>query len=317
MIVISEENRNIIETVIITLFMNLIAIIGVNYIPLVLIIYPIPFVVLGVKNGLKYSLISMLMVSTVIGMTMGIVSVIILLGVFAPMTILITLGIKHRRKALEITAIAALLFFVALMLLYGYSERTTGINIRDQMEVSFQQLIQDQIENLEEMGLTNTEISQNIDNIENSYRVMMTILPVTLVLAAISISYLNFLISALILRRVGIGVVNIPAFSRFKLPNDFILGTIVMFITVYIFKYLNISNADAVNINLMIFIWFMAMIQGLAIVDFFLIKIKVKLVPRMMLLFTLAVMGVSGTLVSLVGLLDILFDFRKIRPKKS
>ncbi len=42
-------------------------------------------------------------------------------------------------------------------------------------------------------------------------------------------TYINYIVSVLILRKLGYGIVHIPRFSRFKLPNNILLGVGIMF----------------------------------------------------------------------------------------
>jgi len=314
---LNEYNKNIIETIIATLFMNLYALLSINYTPLLLVLYPLVFIVLGIRDGVKYSIISMIMVSTSIALTGDVISSIILLTVFGPMTVYIIIGIKNRRKSLEIIAVSAVLFFSGLIALYGYSEKSSGINIKDQMEENFQILIENQMETFKDMNLTNTEILNSIDNLESTYKIMVTMLPAALILVSVAISYLNYLMSSLVLRRTGIGVVNVPLFSRFKLPNNYLYGALTIFATLFILKRANMSNIDAVNINAMILIYFMIIIQGLAVLDFMLKKFKFQLVPRIILIITITFIGPLTIIISLVGIMDLIFDFRKLKLERS
>ena len=67
------------------------------------------------------------------------------------------------------------------------------------------------------------------DFLENAYDYIILIMPSIIMMSSMITAYINYLLSSLSLRKLGYGVVSIPKFSRFKLPNNILLGTGIMF----------------------------------------------------------------------------------------
>lgn len=185
------------------------------------------------------------------------------------------------------------------------------------MEESFKQVLSMQVDIFKETGLTEYEILKAKYLLESGYKYMLWIFPTIIAIISMFISYSNYYLSVLLLRRSGIGIVSIPRFSRFRLPNNIMPGIIVMFLGVYLYKGLNFQHYDTVFLNVIVLIWSMFVIQGLSVIDFYLIKINLKLFLRIILIMLMVIIAPLGTLISLIGISDVIFDFRRLRKHKS
>lgn len=108
--------------------------------------------------------------------------------------------------------------------------------------------------------------------------------------------------------------------SRFYLPGNAVVITFLIYLAVFGLSYMETSlNTIAIMGNLQIIFNLMFMMQGISVCIYF---IKTKLVQGrgglvfpVILIVTLGVVG-GGTLIALLGMLDCIMDFRKIKPKK-
>lgn len=311
----SGKNYGLIEAAGVILFMTLFSLLGTYTFPLILFIFPMVFIVYGVRQGLIPSLFSMIIVSLAVAIVVDIYSGLFLFITFAPISMIIAYGIKSRRKPIEIIGYSALVFFITSLLISGYMGEVSGISIAGQLEASFKSMLNIQVELLKEMGLSNYELSKSKDLLENAYKTILLVLPTLLILLSMLISYINYLLSTLTLRKMGIGVVNVPRFSRLKLPNNIIAGIFVMFLGVIIIRYLKIPNYDAILVNLVVLISTLFFVQGLSIIDYFLLKMKMHFIFRLILLITMVFITPLVSIIALLGLADVFIDLRK--TKKS
>lgn len=307
--------NSIIENVLVILVMSLYIVYGIYFVPLLIVFIPLPFVILGIRNSLKDNIISMIVTSLIIGMVLDMPSAITLLIMFGPLSIALNYGIKKRKKTSEIILISTAVFFISLLIITAVFNSAIEINGVQEYEEAITEMIAIQTDKLREMGVTNTQILKNLEELEYAYEYMLITLPSILGIVSLFVSYFNYLFSTLILRKMGYGVVNSPKFSRFKLPETAIMGSGVMFISVIIMKWLNVPYHNALLLNISLLIGFIFMIQGLAVVDFLLIKAKMKTVFRVIFIFIMLV-PMSGILF-FVGMFDSVFDIRKIGKRKS
>lgn len=309
-------NNNLLEIIGIIVFMIIYSLLGIYIFPLNLILFSLPFIYLGVRRGIVQSTLSQLMVAIIIAVVVDIYSGAMLVLLFLPISYTIIEGIKSRRKPVEILGLSTAILFVSLLLIYGFIQNS-GINIINQMEEGYKLLLSTQVDMLKEMGLTNFEILKATDLLKSGYRYILWILPVILFLVSILVCYSNYYFSVIALRKAGLGIVNIPRFSKFKLPNNIMQGIIVMFIGVFIMKSLQLPYYETVFLNVVALIWFMFIIQGLSVVDFLLIKLKWRLSLRVFLIIVMAAFAPLGTMISIIGISDVIFDLRKYRKRKA
>lgn len=313
----NQLKRNILESLGVALFMISYTIMGFSTLPIILILFPVLFIAYGVKNNLIPSILIMVIVSTIIGFTTDTISGLLLFFTFAPITIVITYGIKSRRKSIEVLTAASLVFFLTVLIIIGYVRGVSGINIATQLENNFKTMLNIQVDMFKEMGLTNFELLKVKDFLERAYKSMLLVVPSIAIITSLIVSYVNYYISVVVLRKVGIGVVNIPKFSRFRLPNNIIPGILVMFLGAYLTKNVKGFSYETILANLILLIGFVLYVQGLSIVDALMIKRKMVFAFRIVILLITVFFTPLVSIISILGLLDILIDFRKISKPKS
>jgi uncharacterized protein YybS (DUF2232 family) len=69
--------------------------------------------------------------------------------------------------------------------------------------------------------------------------------------------------------------------------------------------------------NLIVLVGTVFIVQGLAVIDHYLLKLKMNSIIRGILLLFLIMLSPMLTVVSLLGGADIVLDFRKLRRRKS
>ena len=189
----------------------------------------------------------------------------------------------------------------------------SGVSIINQLEDFFAQTLNSQIEILKDMDLSAYEVLKIKDVLENAMDYVLLILPAIMIIFSLVIAYLNYLISSLMLRRLGYGIVSIPKFSRFKLPNNVLLGTGIMFLGAFILKSLKLFYYETVFLNITVIASFMFFTQGLSVIDYKLIEKDLGKIPRVFIILFFTIMLPLGWIISLIGVLDVIIDFRKLR----
>ncbi|NMB26603.1 MAG: DUF2232 domain-containing protein [Tissierellia bacterium] len=308
-----KKGNKIIEGIFVIAIATVFMLIGMYYLPLIIFLYPIFFIVLGVRNGVKYNIISLIISSLFVGLIIDNVSGIFILLIFAPLSIGLNYMIKKRRKSFEIIAISTVILLVSFLLVINIMGDMSGVSIISQLEDSFTQALNSQIEILKDMDLSAYEVLKIRDLLENAMDYVLLILPAIVIIFSLVISYLNYLISSLILRRLGYGIVSIPKFSKFKLPNNVLLGTGIMFLGAFIIKGLKLFYYETILLNITVIASFMFFTQGLSVVDYKLIEKNLGRIPRLLIILFFTIILPLGWLISFIGILDVIIDFRKLR----
>lgn len=310
------KNENM-EVLSITIFMSLYAVLGIYMFPVILAFFPAAFIYLGVKRGSLQSIVSMALVCLITGIMVDMLSGVIIFFIFMPVTYAISDGIKSRKRPWEPLAISTIVLFLSILVLYGFAQNIAGVNIVSQMEESFKLIIQTQTDIYKDMGLSDFELIKTMNLLESTYKNILVALPAIIMLISFVISYCSYYVSVVLLRKSGQGIIYIPRFSRFKLPKDIIPGIIAMY-SVVIFIYLfNLPYYQVILTNITFLVYSMIIIQGLSVIDFYMLKSNVKIYIRILLILILSIIAPIGMLISIIGIADTIFDLRRLRRPKS
>lgn len=312
----NEKMTNIFELAGVILGMSLFTLASLYFFPLMFLIFPVVFIVLGIKNGLLDGIISLMTTCTIVAFVIEPMTSLYIFLLFGPLVISMIYTIKKRKSTMEVLLVGTISFFASIIVVFGIINYIEG-NLLLTIEQAFKETLNIRIEALKDMGLTSYEILENKKLLEDAFKYMLLIAPATGLLTSLIVSYMNYSLTIIGLRRIGIYVVNIPRFSRFRLPNNISIGIIVMFITGFVAKQLNFDYFDTIAINLTVLIGIMFSIQGLSVIDFFLIKIKVKKFFRILFILLTIIAAPLMTVVSGLGLIDVIFDLRKLKRKDS
>lgn len=289
--------------------------IAIYFLPIIGILFPISFVILGIRNGIKYNISSMIISTLLLGLVIDKTTGLFILIAFLPISIVLNYSIKKRKNSQQIllyTTIIGILSYIFIMILFG---KVTGVGLVKQLEESFSQSIKFQMDLLKDRGISSSQINETKDILKNLYEYIVLMLPSTVIIFSVFTAFLNSLISIYILRKIGYGIVSVPKFSRFKLPDNVILGTIVIYIGVFIIKILKIPYHKTILINVTSIVSFFFFLEGLSVIIFYLNKSKLnKVIRGIIIIFTVLAVHLNP-IISIIGFLDIIFDFRRIRRK--
>lgn len=311
----TNEKNKILETIL-TIFTSIVLVlIGSYYLPFLIFLYPIPLVVLGIRHGLKENIISSITIALIIGMLLGPVSGIFLLILFLPLTIGLNYGIEKNKKPLEVLGVNTIILMISFLIIMAIIGNLSDISILDQLEDSFAQLLTNQMKLLEDMDYSSYELSQIRDMMENAIDYMLLIFPSMVMIFSFILTSINYVVISKLLKKWGKRKYLNPSFSKFKLPDNVLIGIAIMLIATLLLKRLDLFYYDTVVLNITVSASFMFVVQGLSVIDHKLIGMNVRKFLRVIIIVLLIVILPIGWLISFLGVLDILFDFRKIGKK--
>lgn len=307
--------KSIIDSIILISLMVTYIIYGIEILPLLIFFIPIPFIVVGIRNGINLNIISIFIVSIVISLLLNFATGLSIIMLVAPLSISINHCIKKRKNTMETIIISTASLFVSLLLMFIIEKNFLNINIAKEMEEMFMLSLSLQIEYLNGLGATGSQLLQAKYYYESFYKTIIILIPSLMVVFSLVVSYVNLVLSTLVLRKMGYGIYRKHRFSKFKLPNSIIPGIGVVFVIAFILIKANIEYSYAFLNNLTFLTGFIFILQGLAILDFLLLKTKIKTFFRILILGLVFVP--MSSVFFIIGLLDQVFDLRKMRKQKS
>ena len=294
---------------------TILTLIGLHSLQFILILFPILFIVNIIEDGVKEGLTNMLMTLIIISLVESIPVGLFLGLAFVPFTVVISILIKKRKGNINILGYSSVTFFASILIMLVLI-KLAGIDFVKIIEEGSREILDMQIETFKNLGLGNYELFIRTEILEDTYKYLLLIIPAALLILSSIASYINYLLSGIILERLGINIVNIPKFSKLKLPNNIMLGTILMFAVTFIAGQLGFPYYETVFINIGVLLTMGFFIQGLSVADFFLNRFKIKSIFKVMFYILFLLNPSMIPIVTMVGFIDILFDTRKLRKPR-
>ena len=166
------------------------------------------------------------------------------------------------------------------------------------------------------------EMLGNVDK-RDIVTLMRNMVAVFLFIHAMICSMITYYVGVALAKRTDEVSIQRGLFSEFFLPGNPILFTAMMFLALYAMKYMELNiMADVALANLQVIFNVLFSVQGISVGVYYIINIIRKksrslFLPSIILIIMISFGG--SVLMSIVGLLDCVMDFRKLRKvdKKS
>ncbi|MDI3533942.1 MAG: hypothetical protein PWQ82_307 [Thermosediminibacterales bacterium] len=278
--------------------------------------WPVPIILLGIRHGLKISILATVVSGLVVAMLAEPVQAFTVILGFG--LIGVTLGYALRKdfspgKTLFVGSIASL---ISKVILVGITLAILNINPITQQVDLMKEAIDHAVKLYSSMGID----ADRLETFKKSFNQMADmigiVIPGLFVMASVLDTFLNYTIARLVLNRLGQKIENFPPLKYWQMPTY----TVALFLTgIILMMFYNIYKIDILRflgVNLQMVFSFVFIIQGLALLSYFLNKFRVSKVFRVIIIFLFFFNPLFSQLLLWGGMLDILFDFRKLKTTR-
>ncbi len=290
-------------------------ILGGIYIPFLgygLMLVPVPFIIIGTKHGFKYSILSVIATSLIIGsLTEPVTALFVfLMGGIGP--IVMAYMIKKRYSYGKIVTVSSIAFIISIAISLSIMSYFLGASLADMIEETFT-LSTELNENIfKSIGVDSTELDESLKMIDQAKTLAITLIPASIVFGGFFISFINYTAARSILKRMKIDIESPIKFTHFRLPKNIVMGTLVILVLTHIVGVTNIANYDILLTNVLYIFTIMYLIQGLAVANFYMENRGIGKVVRIIISVIVITMSSLSLGLVLLGLLDVIFNLRKI-----
>lgn len=310
---LGNKTNGITEAAIITAIMTILVIVGNLMFPVIILLYPIPFIILGVRHKTQYNIYSILISSILIGVLMDIFTGVFIFLEFGLLSIIITYMINRKYKPQQILIGSSIVTLVSTLLSLSIIEYITGVSFLSQINTFLADNLQFQLNILKDMDISSYEMSFIKDALMATVEYIIIIIPASLIIVSVFIVYINYWMATAILKRLGFKTVDIPMFSNFRLPSNIIMGSIVILAAASVIRYMKLFYYETIFINTFLLISFVFFIQGLSVVVFLVNRGKMNRIVKIILIILIIINVPLSLVVSIIGLLDVGIDFRRLK----
>lgn len=300
-----DEKRALIEAALFAVITTILAI-SVTYIPILsvsIVLVPVPFMVLAHRHGNKYSILSFIAFSLLIGILTGLIYAVILLAVFGPMILAMGYYIKRQREPYAVIGMGTITSVFSVLVILQVVSYIGNIDVIDNISLTLEGIVTKQIDMLKTMNID----SLDADEILNY---LLMIVPGTLIIQSMIIAFGNYYITVNILKRFGSDDIEFPQFSDFKLPRNIVLGSLIIFVLSYLTRYVEGIHHVSLLTNVTLLFVFVFFVQGISVISHLIKRTKIPRAIRIVLLVAILFISPLLTAVSFIGLMDAIVNIR-------
>ena len=311
------KTSNITESAMITGILVIIAYLS-SFITLLMFFYPTPAIILGKRKGLKYSVLSLIASDLIISMLLGLQTGLVFLILYTPLALALTYGVcrnEEANKTILFGSAAYMISFVLYILLLNY---IMGINFIERIAEIYEQSFETTrglFNNIPDQ-LRTEQIEQYINDIEKMAPMMnyivTNVFPAVLIVASVVTSYINYMVASKFAVRFSINVKQHEGIAYFSFPRNFMISMAGLLLLSFLLRLLNI-NVGIIQMNLFIIVFMAMLLQGVAVLKFFVDKSRMGKFARNLLLVIIVLMSINFSIVyAVIGLIDLTVNLRKI-----
>ena len=291
------------------------------YIPMLSILsiaVPVPYAIIGTLTDNKYSTLSLIVTFFILMFTVNpLYAISVCITSIIP-GIFIGSAIRNKKdenfNLFEPVYIGTIVNMICVIIFFFVANIVFKTNILDDFVNVMKESMNAQVYIMEKAGMTLNE-SFNITNIINYIKNMI---PTILFFQGIIVAFVIYALEVFVLKRIRMVNLILPKFTDFHLPGNAVNASFLLYVLVIFMDLINLNmHNDLIMMNLQLIFNFMFMIQGIAVSIFYLKKWLRSGSFKMIFMSTLILSIFGFMVVSFVGMLDRIIDFRRVRSYKS
>ncbi len=310
-----ENTKALVESAMLSIIAVIFVIAGF-YIPFLsffMIFIPVPFIIVAVRHDLKHTMLAVTAASIIIGsFSSPLVGIYIALISGINASVMGTM-IKKGREVRHILIAGSAASLVAILLTFAVSTYIMGVNTLLQLEEVFTGVVEYQKAFLGDGGGT-AEIIRNLEIMKST---ILTLIPSSLIFGSIGSACINYIVAGIILRRTGFKFQTLGKFGKFSLPKNIMMGLLVIITLSYGASRMNIVNGEALFLNVFYLFQIAFLLQGLAVIMFFMEKFSLPKFFKAMICITFMILPTFSIMAVILGLVDSIINIRRFELKKD
>lgn len=292
------------------------------YVPMLSIVsmaVPVPYAIIGTLTDNKYSILSLIVTFFILIFTVNpLYSVSVCIMSIIP-GIFIGSAIRNNRKKdnfnkFDPIYIGTLVTMICVIVFFFIANIVFKTNILDDFINTLKEYINIQVVIMENTGMSLKEGFNESDIINY----INNMLPAMLFLQGMIVTFIIYELETFILKRIRVANLRLPKFTDFYLPGNAVTASFTIYILVLFIELIKVNlYTDLIMLNVQLVFNFMFMLQGISVSIYYLRK-WIRDGSLKMIFILVLILSIFGFMViSFVGILDSIIDFRRVRSYKS
>ncbi len=186
-------------------------------------IWPLPIIACGVRNGLKWSLLTTVVAGLICAMLINPLQAFILVAVFGILGIILGECMRRNSSPLTILTYGTLGGILALVINFAIAFLVLDINPIAMMFDSFDNSLLQMAEFQRSHGVAEAEIAASVASYKELIKMMRIIMPGAFLITAPALAFINYWVAKKILTKLGNKFEDIPPFRNLVIPRWWLL----------------------------------------------------------------------------------------------
>lgn len=278
-------------------------------------VWPLPVVICGMRHGLKWSLMTLLVASVIIAVVISPVQAFFLAAIFGLLGLILGECMRRHLPPMRLLLCGSVGAVIALVLNIVLSLWVLGIDPLEMMFNSFNDSLVQLESFYREHGFSEEDIKASVNSWREMIRMMRVIMPGAFLLSAPLMAFINYIAAKKILTKLGEHFESFPPFTELIVPGWILYPYVLsLFAVTYYYKTDQSSWQYTLAVNVQTVTSFLLIFQGIVLLYWF---CKTKGKPTWWANVGTALMflvPLFSQIMVYVGAFDIVFDFRRLRP---
>lgn len=318
-----DRTRELVESSLLVALAAVLFLAG-HFLPLVGMVFslvcPAPLVVLGLRHSLGRSVLGVAVATFIIAVFTGVVGALFFCFGFGFLGI--ALGVFGRRfeKSVDILLYGVLVSLGSKLLLMTIAVKITGINPFALDEAQILSIMERIGSIYSKMGMPDAAISAASDQMKAALALIPLIFPALLVMAATVDCFLSYIVSGVVLKRLGREKLpEVPEFREWRFPKSLFVALLVSIILHLAGSYYpTFAVLQRAGLNLRLLVTVLFFIQGLAVTWNIMQARGLGLLARFLSTGLIFLVPFIAQIVLILGIIDMWFDLRsRVRGGRS
>lgn len=288
------------------------------YIPVIsmitLFIWPLPITLIYIRHNAKYSILSLVITGIITAMVSDPFSAIWFTMIFGIMSVVMGYCIKTQKPASVTLLYMGITNFICIIgVFYGFTT-IIGQDLIGQFKTAIEQSMSMARDMYTGMGVP----QETINNVLKQFdiKLMMMMIPGTLVLFSALVSYVTYATAGYLFKRFGYNLNKIRPFSEWYMPFQVAMGVILFTFLGYILYAKGVSIGESLFVNAVTIFRLAFTVVGLSSAAFFLKKRGIVKGMIVAVLLFIVITPLSS-IIELLGILDYALDIRKLDKSRK
>lgn len=281
------------------------------------LVCPLPLAVLVIRQGVRIAVLAAVVAGTVGAIIGGPMTGLSIVITFAPLGIVLGLGVRRRHRAGTILVASVAVVTVSLLINLGLTLVIAGVNPYTTLIEGMQQGQERAVQLYERLGISREQIHQATGPMRQMLDLLPRLIPLLVVVGGATTAYLNYQVGRAVLRKLGETLPALPPMSTWRVPPLFLWALPVSFFLTE-WGRRRYPAMETAGLNIFVLAQMVFSVQGLAVGWALFDRYTTPRWLRWVIIAFAVTNPLLGVVAFALGLADAAFDLRRrLKPAEA